>query len=100
MYVTAMLWCSRWEDPDGGDPESELVLDHIQIPRRDAPAECFLNVFDETGVVFSTTRPSKWNPNLENQQAGLLPNPNVGLKDACRCAVQQLILGIPGQRSC
>ena len=24
---------SRWEDPDGGDPESELVLDSIQIPR-------------------------------------------------------------------
>ncbi|CAE7255009.1 MET3 [Symbiodinium natans] len=23
----------EWEDADGGDPESELVLDHIQIPR-------------------------------------------------------------------
>jgi len=29
----------RWEDPDGSDPESELLVDHIQKPRLDGVSE-------------------------------------------------------------
>ena len=29
----------RWEDPDGSDPESELLVDHIQKPRLDGVTE-------------------------------------------------------------
>ncbi|CAE7860039.1 ypfD [Symbiodinium necroappetens] len=31
--VSSGKYLVEWEDPDGGDPESELVLDSIQIPR-------------------------------------------------------------------
>ncbi|CAE7572285.1 ypfD [Symbiodinium sp. CCMP2592] len=31
--VSSFKYLVEWEDPDGGDPESELVLDNIQIPR-------------------------------------------------------------------